>query len=93
MDIPSLEAQLGELQSEKMQLDERARSLQEELAKVTKQAAVRGALDTLRKEKRTVEEKMSNKWVPLMSGLSCAELPRGRCWVGLGWLTSALCSL
>ena len=46
-------------------MDERARSLQEELARVTRQAAVRGAVDTLRKEKRTVEEKISNKLVTL----------------------------
>ena len=82
VDIPSLEAQLSELQSEKGRLDERARALQEELAKVTKQAAARGAVDALRKQKRTVEEEMSNKWVTVRGGLSCAVKSvrsRGRC--------------
>ena len=82
MDIHSLEAQLSELQSEKGQLDERARALQEELAKVTKQAAARGAVDALKKQKRTVEEEMSNKWVTVRGGLSCVVKlvqSRGRC--------------
>lgn len=65
MDIPSLEAQLTQLQSEKGQLDDRVRTLQEELAKVTRQAAARGAVDALRKQKRTTEEELSNKWVAL----------------------------
>ena len=68
MDIPSLEAQLTQLQSEKGQLDERVRALQEELAKVTRQAAARGAVDALRKQKRTTEEELSNKWVALGVG-------------------------
>ena len=63
MDIPALEDQLTQLQSEKRQFDESVRSLQEELAKVTKQAAARGAVDALRKQKRTTEEELSNKWV------------------------------
>ena len=68
MDIPSLEAQLSQLQSEKGQLDERVHTLQEELAKVTRQAAARGAVDALRKQKRTTEEELSNKCVALGVG-------------------------
>lgn len=58
-DIRSLETEYESLQKQKRTIDSQVSRLQEELDKLSKQAAQRGALEALRKRKEEVEIKIS----------------------------------
>ena len=62
IDIVKMEGNLGHLQLEKGRVDESVRGLQEEMAKVTKQASARGVIDTLKKQRRTAAEELKTKY-------------------------------
>lgn len=58
-DIKSLESEYISLQKQKKVVDARVSQLQEELDKLSRQAAQRGALETLRKKREEAEIKVS----------------------------------
>jgi len=58
-DIRSLETGYESLQRQKKTIDDKVSRLQEELDKLSKQAAQRGALETLRKKKEEIEIKVN----------------------------------
>lgn len=61
IDIPSLEVALQSFREEKKRLDERVSSLQQELGRISLQSGARGALEALRRDKRSKEEVYQNE--------------------------------
>jgi len=59
-DIGSLESEYDSLQKQKKMVDGRVSKLQEELDKLSKQAAQRGALEALRKKKEEAEIRVNS---------------------------------
>jgi len=59
-DIGALEAEYDSLQKQKKQIDVRVSKLQEELDKISRHAAQRGALETLRKKKEEAEMRVNH---------------------------------
>ena len=58
-DIASLESEYNSLQRQKKTVDAQVSRLQEELDKLSRQAAQRGALEALRKKKEEAEVKVN----------------------------------
>ena len=73
IDIPSLERSLQTLADEKKKLDQKVSSLQQELGRVSQQSSARGALESLRRDKRSREEQYQNEYVASLSrgGVFC----------------------
>ena len=59
-DIVSLESEYNSLQKQKKTIDAQVARLQDELDKLSRQAAQRGALETLRKKKEEAEIKVNS---------------------------------
>ena len=60
-DITKMEDTLTDLRGEKKRLDETGSRLQQELSAISRQSLCRGALEALRKEKRTKEDVYQNE--------------------------------